>query len=362
MKILKNISLGIICSAILLVLVFLIVSTSEKENSDDVFYLENCDFDFIIPRPWYTQIPEIRNLSFVEEITPYYITEKSVSIGERSTKADIYFFDSNAHISNTAFSTMLMTEGASLDEDSILIDEKTQKILGGASVGDEVHISLSDSQIRFRIAGIVRANRFSRYPTAAVLYSGKQKNAINNTVENISYTGAFVKTNDVSAAETYFNTRYKAMGKVGERSWYEDEQAYEFMKNSIENLNFSKEISNVAQERANAKSKLSEIQSDNLKKAITAIAIAFSVNLIFWISRIFFSIKTIRKRIKEGTETVEILNELKIGMFTSAILFCATLILFKGMVGYALTFGIAISEITSTAITAFVTKKIITRK
>ena len=209
--------------------------------SDD--YYERCNFDFIIPKPWYTQISEIKNMKFVDGIVPYFITEKKLTTKGRSIKVDLYIVEKDADFGMTPYSSALLTTGRIPDGTGIVIDEKTKRQLE-VGVGDSVQISFQDGDIPFTISGISQTNKFSIYPTAVVLYTGKIKDTV-SSIENLSYTGAFVRVNDTEAGKKYFYEKYRALGKVGERSWYNDDESYEFMKKSIEGLSVEKEITNI---------------------------------------------------------------------------------------------------------------------
>lgn len=217
-------------------------TTDEVASISDDYY-ERCNFDFIIPKPWYTQISEIKNMNFVDGIVPYFITEKKLTAKGRSIKVDLYIVEKDADFGITPYSPTLLSIGRLPDDTGIVIDEKTKRQLE-VGVGDSVKISFQDGDIPFTISGISQENKFSIYPTAIVLYTGKIKDIV-SSIENLSYTGAFVSVNDIEAGKTYFYEKYRAMGKVGEQSWYNDAESYEFMKKSIEGLSVEKEVISV---------------------------------------------------------------------------------------------------------------------
>ena len=365
MNILKKIAVGILFAVILLAFVFGVLFVFEKESTEEKAYYDSCGFDFIIPSPWYSQIPEIKKMKFVDEIVPYYVTGQSVVADSKNAKIDIYLFEEKANFSNTSFSENMLVSGKTLSENCIVIDENASKVLGNVSVGDSVSISFGDGSVKFKVCGIVQPGSFSFYPTAAVFFTGKVKKDVSAIAEKLSYTGAFVKVNDISAAENYFSTKYRAMGKVGERSWYEDDESYKFMKKSIEEMSFAKEIMNISQSKANATSKTSETKKSNSKRILIVTAGTFLLNFLLWRVHLTASSSRIRDRIKNGTKMDLIVHGFRWGAVISALIFCIVLFKFWDITTISdrkILYEIICCEVLSTFLFCICVEKVIKRE
>ncbi len=352
-------------SAILFAVVLINFTTLEKDSSKTTDYYSLCNFDFIIPSPWYTQIKELKELKFVNEVIPYYITKKTVSLeksADKSTDIDLYLFDEGSDLSVTAYASELLIEGNKLQENGIVIDENSAMNLGNVSVGDKVSFLLNGEKIELSVNGIVRSDKNLLYPTAAVYFSGKVKSIIESSFKKLSYSGAFVKVNDTSSGEDYFNKKYRAMGKVGDRSWYNDDATYERVKSSIESSSAALEVRNIADERSNSVSKTSEAKSSNQKKLLIIVAIVFFGNLLAWIINILVSQKEFRQRIKHGKKIGSIKMEFKLGSLFACILFCAAVYIFREMTAFKWITCIIAADVLSTLIVCLISDKVVDRK
>lgn len=327
----KKILIGVVFGIVIYLLNCLVLKGAVNVNND-INYYDNITFDFIIPRPWYTQISELEGLEFIDSVTPYYMTGKTADINGKNYNIDFYIVDIDAKLKNTPYSDSLLIEGGLPAADEILIDKKIFTI-AEASIGDVVSMQIGDENISLKISGIVEANEFSSRPTALIYYNDFVKKGIESTIKHLSYSGAYVDVNNLASAETYFNKTYRAKGKIGERSWYKDDAAYNYIKESIESADVSKEITNVALLRANANSKFTEGIKSNIMTLVLAVIIEIIIYILIWEFFIHGTSKIYRKRINDGEKEKTIINEFRMGEIISTVLNCLLLFFTRTLVG-----------------------------
>lgn len=353
--------IGILLGAVLAYVTCSAISSGSKKSVSKVSYYDTCDFDFIIPKPWYKQIPEIQDKDFVSSVVPFYVTKRKISGKENSCDVNLFMIEKYYGLNNTAYDDSLFIEGNGLFDGTVVIDERTKKSLN-MNVGDDVSISIGDSTFKFKISGICRDNIFSNYPSSVIYYDGAVKREVESFIENLAYTGAYVKTSDVSAAENYFTRDYRAMGNVGDRSWYETDDSYNFMKASIEKQNVAKEVVNVAQLRVSEKSNVAERKKSESKVMFISFLIIFLGNFIFWLLYVLFSSKGYRERIKAGATQVSVVTEFILGEICTLIAFSACLYLLKGKENLIPVVPYMIVMLVSFILALLATSKIIWRK
>lgn len=357
-KYISSIVLGII-----LALISFSLLQDSKETNNDFSYYDNIGFDFIIPKPWYSQIPEIKEKKFVTDITPYYMTGKKLVYNGKTLQTDIYLFENTSDLEISPFSKKLMLEGTPLSSGTIIIDERVCKSLN-ISVNDTVQISFGNDSISFFVCGITQQNHFATRPTASVLFTEKVKSDIEQTVENLAYSGAYVKVSDFSTAEKYFNKDYRALGRVGERSWYKNDKTYNYMKESIGKAEVAKEIINIAQIRANTKSVYVENKRLRNMNLFFSVLIVFFIPILFWLLFILSTSKSYRSDIKNGKTIKNLLGEFVFSEALVTIVFFTVIILLRKslQISKISLLCLFFSNIAGTIVLIKITNKIIYRK
>ena len=258
----KKILVGVVLGIALTCVACTTMSLANKISTSTSSYYSLCDFDFIIPSPWYAQVKDLKEKDFVSSIVPYFVMKKKITANGKTSDVNIFFIEQFYGLQNTAYSNSLLSEGNSITSTTIVIDERTKNSLQ-LKIGDAVSFSIGNSTFDYKVSGISYDNKFSNYPTAIIYYDGKIKSEIEKTIENLAYSGAYVKASDISKAESYFIKDYRAMGKVGEPSWYDSMEAYSFMKESIENQSLAKEVINISQLRTIENANLVDKKKDN---------------------------------------------------------------------------------------------------
>ena len=350
---------GVIFGIILAILPIILLSNSYQKKDNSSYY-EKLSFDFIVPKPWYSQIQELKALSFIQNAVPYYMTSRKVSFNGKNADVDLYLIEKDANIDVTPFSSNVLLAGEKLTSNGIIIDERVRNLLN-IGINDGVQISFGSENINFPVKGVVYQNQFATRPTAAVFYSGKVKSNIEQTVEHFSYSGAYIKAENIADTENYLNKNYRALGRVGERSWYKTESAYNYMKESIERTSVAKEIINVAQIKASVKSNSAEASKSYHKHLLFSTSTVFALPILFWLMILLASSKSYRKEMKNGKAMRKVIAGFYVSEILSLVVFILVLIVFKNMLQTTALITLFISAVISFILVMKSTSKIISR-
>lgn len=357
----KKLIIGLLSGVILFLSTFLVLSsTKQVENETD--YYGNIDFDFIIPKPWYSQISEIESMDFINSVIPYYMTSKKASINGSNSKLDFYILENNSDLTKTPYTVKLLITGKMPANNEALIDENVQKKLN-VNIGDELKVSFGKESCNFKISGVVKSNKFASNPTVMIYFDGAVKKGIESSINTLSYSGAYVDAKDVSIAENYLNNEYRAKGKIGDKSWYPDNEAYEYTKSSIESLSVSNEIANVPSLKANSLSKYKENTKDNLASLFISIVVDFLLFILIWFIYLFISSKSYSESLKNGkTTTKQVISSFRYGAFITLLLDAVLLFLVRNKIGITSSVVLSIFSLIAFICVFIFTKRIVEKK
>lgn len=355
----NKIFIGLISGVIIYLITFIVLKGTNSVKNESSYY-DKIAFDFIVPKPWYTQIAELEQMDFISTVTPYYMTNKTASLNGHNYNIDFYIVENGANLYNTPYTPFLLIKGNLPTENEALLDKKAADITN-AAIGDTVSVTIGNETLKLKISGFVDINKFAAHPTALMYYTNSVKKAIESTIAHLSYSGAYIDVNNLAAAENYFNNVYRAKGKIGERGWYKDDNAYNYMKKSIKSANVAKEITNVSLLKANSYSKFQEAAKSNIQILFLAIIIQIIIYSLIWMLFLYFSSKTYRKRINNGEKASIIIIQFRIGEIFSAILNCLLLFLTKELLGITSTYCLIISNIVCVFFILIYTTRIIKR-
>ena len=358
MKKLANVIIGLVIGIFLLAISYAFLSASQKTDYGTDYY-GRVDFDFIIPAPWFDQIPDIKSKEFVDDVTPYYLTEKTVSSKDKSAEIYIYLVDEDANIGITSFSKKFLVNGEVLKKDGIVIDESVKNLLG-VSVGEKISVQIGSKAFDFTVNGVVQSNKFASKLSSIAYLSDDIKAAYEKAVKHTVYSAAFVKANNLVEAENYFNTEYRAMGKAGERDWYKDDDTYKFARNSALETPVGKEVTNIAQIKANVASNTNTAEKLNMKNLLFAALSVFVVNIIAWLVVIFSQRKKIKTvdQGKGGATSAEIINDFRFGEIATFLVFLLSALLFKTIANYIQIAILLVCGLLSLLMTFSMTKQL----
>ena len=225
-------------------------------------------------------------------------------------------------------------------------------------------MQIGSESFDFKVNGVVQANKFASKLSTIVYLTDSIKSAYEKSVKHPAYSAAFVKVNNVVEAEHYFNNDYRAMGKAGDRSWYKDDDSYNFAINSLLEIPVGKEVTNIAQIKANATSNTDSAVKTNLKNIVFAVCSVFVANIIFWLIVLFSQLKDIKKRRygNKGEKCEVVIREFRIGGITSLLLFAASFVLLKVIANGVLLCCLFVSAILSLFVLFMLEKRILSPK
>ncbi len=148
--------------------------------------------------------------------------------------------------------------------------------------------------------------------------------------------------------------------KVGDRSWYKNDSDYEFARDSMLEMSVAKEITNVAQIKANATSNTDTAKKMNIKNLLLAAFFVFAVNILAWLIVIFKLREGIKKQRlgKKGEKIETIIKEFKIGEATALVVFILSVFVLKNVANPIQLSVLLIAEILSFAIAWKLPKRI----
>lgn len=271
MLMLFGILLGVFLSVIAVIVLLGLPSPPDEE------YYSIANFDYVIPRPGDAQVNDLKAQSFIEEVIPYYNYSATIS----DQPVNIYLIEGDS--SYTPFGDGYLLKGSNdLTSSSVIVDASVASIFGW-NIDDVITLDIEGSSIQFSIIGISIGNKFSKRPSMAILFDGLQKSIICSQFERLSYSGAFVSVSDRSLAESYFTYTYVPEGKIGNLSWYENEELYQYAQDSISSSPAIFEIIDIIGLKAEEISAIKAYENDVKQLAYISNFITSSICIIAWL-------------------------------------------------------------------------------
>lgn len=275
-KLAKYIWIGIISVFIMTVICAVLLVkggldlTADAYNGTSIY--NNTECDFVIPSPGVQQVAELRSKPFIGKVVPYYLMKTGVSSSEKENTENVIAVDDIDDLSVTLYNSERCIKGEAEPYGAFADYSVAKKF--GLSVGDRLTIRFGTVSYDYTVCGIYETN--SLYADGALLihWSAEQKQAVSgSSAFDISYSGAWVAANDYTAAERYFATEYKPLGRLKDRSEFDSDEAYKNHVDAFNNASFAAEITDF---RKNSVQIESEYQGYGLK---VNLMFAFSVLL-----------------------------------------------------------------------------------
>lgn len=361
MKYFSKLFLGIITGGILALVACSSLSSIPTTATVIENYYDKIGVDFIIPSPWYTQIKELREMRFIDTVTPYYVHKKKISSPTTTMEINLFSFEIGDNLLNSAFSENILIKGSKLNKDGILLDERTATILD-VDINEKVTIGFGSKKITYTVTGIIEDNRFSTRPSACIYINEIVIDYYKSENPNLAYAHAYIKANNLSETENFLLTEYRAMGKVGNRTWYDSDSEYFFMKESIEKESVWREVIDVNKLRAKENFQVEEKKKSDINAIIVSLCILHVGFPLVWIFIIVIMSSSIHKRIRNNTSLKKIIKEYYFGEIVSFIVFDSLLFLLLGKevsLKYLISTGIAFLSIL---LTIGFSKRILSKK
>lgn len=214
--------ISVACFSALFLLSFLLyqsyVSVSNKFN------IAKTKVDFIIQAPSTEQVQQMRQLSHIDKVVPYYYQSVDLSLRKGGYLSALYIIDNEQDIPYTLFSDKLAVQvKPSLQGNKLYIsDDIAQE--SGWRAGDSVSLNLGGKSVDFHVAGIYKNDKRN---VGGVLIAVKS-----SEVSIPKYTGAFVASNNLTQSASYFKKDYEPMGDLRSRDEYSSEEQYQLYKRS----------------------------------------------------------------------------------------------------------------------------------
>lgn len=199
------------------------------------------EIDFNIPSPTKNQLEDIEKLDFVDDTFGYYFTESSVEINDENIRTKILFSDMTDSLDFTMYSSKRLISSSTTNlSNPIYVDYAFAKN-NSVTLGDVIVFN----GIEFQVGRIYQTNTYYDSAIFAPLV-GEQKDYIESALK--SYSGAYLKVNDISAADSYLRN-YKPLGRLKDRSEFETDEQYQIHYESWNNANYYNEITSFNEKR-----------------------------------------------------------------------------------------------------------------
>lgn len=281
-RIINNIfALSIIIIALNLINGFIFMSPyinyKSKKYAYNDFY-NNFNIDFDIPSPSKNQINEFRNLDFIEKVIPYYYANLTLNYG-KNRDSNILFFDSLEDIKYIYNDNRLINKVNKTDN-FIYVDYYFIKDLK-AKLNDTLKTSINGVEIKFNINGIYKENLYYNNGAEASIWKKEYLN------RNIEYSGAFIKSKDISLCRNYLSKEYKPLGRLKSRDNFDTEESYNIHIKAVLSGSYANEITDF---NLKSESDINFIESEYISNIIRyALGIFLVFIIIILINNYFLS-------------------------------------------------------------------------
>ncbi len=260
------------------------------ENRLNKSVYEYSQIDFDIPSPTKEQLAEIEELDCVEDAFGYYYTESDIKINNKSVKSKMILSDDLDALNITMFNQLRLISESSDDLVNPLYIDYAYQQKHNLSLGDIVYFN----NIEFQVGRVYETNTY--YGSAIfVPLVGEQKQYIESRVK--SYSGAYLKVNDVSKADAYLRN-YKPLGRLKSPDSFATEEEYLKHYNAWNNASYYNEITLFA-------SKLSAVEEKSEINYFIGYAIVVlggaAANILLSLRKSekeYFSKKKVKKQVK----------------------------------------------------------------
>lgn len=259
------------------------IKQAENKYNFESIYI-NTFIDFIIPSPSFEQISVIENSgdTGIAAITPYYETTSKVQIEGKSCNGITIIIPDDNKVVNTPYTSKRIIEGDSAGSGQAVVD-KIFAEKNSCKLGDIVDMTIADRNMSFKIVGIAETNTYSKDGTIALVLNSDDRTAFLN--QGIKYSAAYVKASDYEKCKSYLFSEYKPYGRLKDISEFSSEDAYNQHLDNFENADWTKEITNCADNYDSLKVKYENVESTVYRNLIIYSVIIIigilAINLVF---------------------------------------------------------------------------------
>lgn len=218
--------------------------TQEKHEFMSMY--EDTSIDFIVPSPSYDQVYEEENNSSngIGVMTPYFSTTTDVLIAGNRMNTEVLMFPNVEKIEQTPYCSSRIIDGdPELSAGDAVVDQDFIE-RHGVAIGDSVKISIRDTEICFTITCISENNLLEDEGSIAVILDADTVQMF--MADNMTYTAAYVEADDYGVCKDYLISMYKPYGRLKPASDFSSEDVYNNHVEDFLNADWSKEITNFA--------------------------------------------------------------------------------------------------------------------
>ncbi len=217
---------------------------ADLKYDQEVYDLENYEFDYRVADPLKDKVLEIDSLSHVEKVLPLYRELVTMKKGTSSFDFVITFSDyKNADIAgiNEKF---ILKGSSSIGNDEIVVDEVLANKLN-LLVNDEVTVYYRNAEaLTFTVKGITRPNRFNENGSAYFNLTEAQEAVFIAENSRLRYIELYIKSSNSSQTYNYLKD-YIPEGRMSLPEDFEFETQYnsyrdQFLARSYENEIFDR--------------------------------------------------------------------------------------------------------------------------
>lgn len=298
---------------------------------------EKLDFD--VPSPSYEQIAQLENEDCIESVFPYYYTETSLSVGEKTRQSKLFFSDVFDKLGQTMYCEARLIEKATEEYGNPLLVDYQFIQDTGAKLGSTVSVTLGTSKVDFQIAAIYETNTYYSGGAVMAKWEGAQKDAITAVSLKVVYSGAYIQATDHQQCKRYLEEQYKPYGRLRDESEFATHEAYETHYNAFMSGNYANEITDFALKAQEALPTVQKAERSTVTykafACVLLVVVMLAYNLLLWMrksERKYFAKRRIsgdkKILVYYGISTCAQSVLLIVGMLLAALIVPATLALY----------------------------------
>lgn len=285
----------------------LILSFTGINNYFDVYVNQNAyinaTYNYIIPSPSKAQVPTLNELSFVENISPYYISVIEIKSGSKVISSSVYFVDDITALECSPFSEDRQIDSISFSNKNCVYIDYLYSQKNNLRLGDCVTIK----NIEYEVAKIFEPNSFASNGCVVICWDSELKGVLN--ASSINYSGAWLKSNDNEECEKYLKNTYVPEGRIRNQGSQETDQQYQNYLDSFYKNDFYNEVTNISSNSIIAETKLNSAKNTIIIEEIV-IGLLLFITIFSGIIYIYFSNNRrakLQKAIQANSENQNIL-------------------------------------------------------
>ena len=217
-----------------------IIQQANYYNSQSVY--KNTEIDFIAPEPSFEQVDDLPGTNGIKKVFPFFLTKTQVNVNGYSKTTTVLLSDRFENIDLTMYNKARLIEESNTEYDNpILVDWQFCHDTS-AGIGDTVSLKIGGEDRQFTICAVYETN--SIYEGGAILaqISEAEKEEITQQSNNSGYSGFYISASDYNACRTYLTTEYRPMGRLKDRSQFDDDDQYQVHYDAIMSSGYANEI------------------------------------------------------------------------------------------------------------------------